>query len=483
MRRILRLMASDEIGDGTLATEHIGGAVGEGGRHLLVIGRTAVAIHPLPERGVIVIGRSRGVDLVIDDRSVSRRHARMVIEPDAVTIADLGSANGSRIGHRQLGEEPEAVGSGEPFHLGAVTLVVEGGVRPLAQPPPAGATGMEQLNALAARLATGTVSVLIQGETGVGKELMAERIHLLSPRAAGPFVRLNCAAIAENLLESELFGHVKGAFTGAVENKTGRFEAAHGGTIFLDEISSMSAKLQVKLLRVLQEREFERVGDSKTIRVDVRVVAATNESLEDEIEAGRFREDLYYRLNVVPIPLPPLRERRDDIPLLAQFFLKRYGELNRRDVPELTPQLTQALLAYDWPGNVRELENTIERLVVLSDGKAISPSLLKFGRPKYSLRSARPRTDSVPGLVRKLVEVGVRTAPRGGPKLYDFLVGGVERELIEQVMRQCDDVKVTAADRLGINRNTLHKKLEQYAAANGMPVTEEVAAEEAAAGG
>jgi Nif-specific regulatory protein len=330
--------------------------------------------------------------------------------------------------------------------------------------------------------APSNASVLLIGETGTGKEVIAKALHKRSQRATGPYIRVNCGALHENLLESELFGHVKGAFTGAVENKTGRFEAAHGGTIFLDEISSMSAKLQVKLLRVLQEREFERVGDSKTIRVDVRVVAATNESLEEEIEAGRFREDLYYRLNVVPIPLPPLRERRDDIIPLAQFFLRRYGEQNRRDVPDLTPEISKALLAYDWPGNVRELENTIERLVVLTDGKHIPAGLLRFGRPKYSLRSTKRRTDDVPGLVRRLIEVGVHTPPPSGSKLYDFIVGGVERELIEQVMRQCDDVKVTAADRLGINRNTLHKKLEQYTSSNGAVEPDEVP-EEAAVDG
>ena len=341
---------------------------------------------------------------------------------------------------------------------------------------------MREVYRLTRMAAPSNASVLLIGETGTGKEVIARALHKRSQRATGPYIRVNCGALHENLLESELFGHVKGAFTGAIENKTGRFEAAHGGTIFLDEISSMSAKLQVKLLRVLQEREFERVGDSKTIRVDVRVVAATNESLEDEIEAGRFREDLYYRLNVVPIPLPPLRERRDDIPLLAQFFLKRYGELNRRDVPDLTLEVTQALLAYDWPGNVRELENTIERLVVLSDGKTLPAGLLRFGRPKYSLRNRRPRTDDVPGLVRRLIEVGIRAAPPDGSKLYDYLVGGVERELIEQVMRQCDEVKVTAADRLGINRNTLHKKLEQYAASNGKSAGDVPIEEPAAAG-
>src|SRR5262245_6726339 len=339
---------------------------------------------------------------------------------------------------------------------------------------------MREVFRLTRMAAPTNASVLLIGETGTGKEVIAKALHKRSQRATGPYIRVNCGALHENLLESELFGHVKGAFTGAIENKTGRFEAAHGGTIFLDEISSMSAKLQVKLLRVLQEREFERVGDSKTVRVDVRVVAATNESLEDEIGAGRFREDLYYRLNVVPIPPPPLRERRDDIPLLARYFLKRYGEQNRRDVPDLTPELTDALLAYGWPGNVRELENTIERLVVLSEGRKLSPDLLRFGKPKYALRNRRPKADDVPGLVRRLVEVGIRTPPANGTKLYDFLVGGVERELIEQVMRQCDEVKVTAADRLGINRNTLHKKLEQYAADTGQPA--EVPADEPAAG-
>src|ERR1700722_10160147 len=193
-------------------------------------------------------------------------------------------------------------------------------------------------------------SVLIVGETGTGKELIARAIHRLSPRADGPYVRVNCGALTESLLESELFGHVKGAFTGAIDNKTGRFEAAHGGTIFLDEISSMSAKLQVKLLRVLQEKEFERVGESRTIRVDTRVVAATNQFLQDEIEAGRFREDLYYRLNVWPINLPPLRERRDDVPLLAKFFLQLHAEEHQCDAPELSNEMVRILQAYDWPG-------------------------------------------------------------------------------------------------------------------------------------
>src|SRR5262245_39677558 len=222
---------------------------------------------------------------------------------------------------------------------------------------------MQEVGRLTRLVAATQATVLIVGETGTGKELIARAIHRLSPRADGPYVRVNCGALNESLLESELFGHVKGAFTGAIDNKTGRFEAAHGGTIFLDEISSMSAKLQVKLLRVLQENEFERVGESRTIRVDTRVVAATNQLLEDEIDAGRFRDDLYYRLNVWPIYLPPLRERRDDIASLARFFLERYCEENRRETPDLAPEILKTLKEYDWPGNVRELENYIERSV------------------------------------------------------------------------------------------------------------------------
>src|SRR5690349_2615032 len=200
---------------------------------------------------------------------------------------------------------------------------------------------------LTRQVAAARASVLIVGETGTGKELIARNIHRLSSRADGPYVRVNCGALSESLLESELFGHVKGAFTGALDNKTGRFEAAHGGSIFLDEISSMSFKLQVKLLRVLQEGEFERVGESRTIHVNTRVIAATNESLEDAIEAGRFRDDLYYRLNVVPIHLPPLRDRREDIPSLTKFFLARKSEENRRDPPELPPEVFKALLEYE----------------------------------------------------------------------------------------------------------------------------------------
>ncbi|MEN6405126.1 MAG: sigma-54 dependent transcriptional regulator [Thermoguttaceae bacterium] len=321
---------------------------------------------------------------------------------------------------------------------------------------------MERVYRLTRRVARSNASVLLLGETGTGKELIAKAIHRLSPRGSGPFIRVNCGALAENLLESELFGHVRGAFTGAVDNRTGRFEAAHTGTVFLDEINSTTAKLQVKLLRVLQEHEFERVGDTQTIRVDTRVIAASNRDLLDETEAGRFREDLYYRLNVVTIELPPLRERREDIPSLVYHFLKIYSEENFRHVPHIEPAAMQALQDYSWPGNVRELQNYIERAVVLAPGDELTrellPEMVLGGRPR---RIGRSRAD-VETLASDLIQQGIETAGPNAENLYAAIVNRVERELIVQVLAACDGVQIKAAERLGINRNTLHKKLKEY---------------------
>jgi transcriptional regulator with GAF, ATPase, and Fis domain len=319
-----------------------------------------------------------------------------------------------------------------------------------------------QVRLVAARPTT----VLIVGETGTGKEVIARAVHKLSTRHEGPYVRVNCGALTESLLESELFGHVKGAFTGAIDNKAGRFEAAHKGTIFLDEISSMSAKLQVKLLRVLQEKEFERVGESRTISVDTRVVAATNQLLTDEIDAGRFRDDLYYRLNVMPIYLPPLRERREDVPLLAKYFLERHAEAHKVEAPQLTREMVAALQSYDWPGNVRELENYMERALVLSGGRPIAPeSVTPPGRHERRWAPSRARGGDLQALIQGLVRVGIQTLPEG--TLDEKIVLAVERELIEQVMMHCNGVGVAAAKKLGINRNTLHKKVEGYKQADG----------------
>ncbi|WP_407673638.1 sigma-54 interaction domain-containing protein [Paludisphaera rhizosphaerae] len=317
------------------------------------------------------------------------------------------------------------------------------------------------------QVAPSRACVLIVGETGTGKELVARAIHDLSPRSTGPYIRVNCGALTESLLESELFGHVKGSFTGAVDNRTGRFEAAHTGSIFLDEVNSTSPKLQVKLLRVLQEGEFERVGDNSTKKVDTRIVAATNRDLLDEIDSGRFREDLYYRLNVVPIYLPPLRERREDVELLVNFFLKRYGDQNRREVRRVHPEAMRRLREHDWPGNVRELQNYVERAVILGDG----PELLVEHLPPQLRGETAPRPIRHRGgasgadfaaLTSELVRQGLRAAGPNANDLHDRVVGQVERELIQQVLQACDRVQIKAAARLGINRNTLHKKLSEY---------------------
>lgn len=226
---------------------------------------------------------------------------------------------------------------------------------------------------IVARAAQTDSSVFLLGESGVGKELFAEQIHLNSPRCDNPLIRLNCAALPENLLESELFGHVKGSFTGATSDHRGRFELADGGTIFLDEIGDLPFNLQAKLLRVIQHKIFERVGGSESIKVDVRIIAATNKDIEEEMEAGRFRTDLYYRLNVLPIYIPPLRDRREDIPLLAEFFLKKFNRETKKQFKGFTTEAMEALISYSWPGNVRELENAIERAVVISQQDYISP--------------------------------------------------------------------------------------------------------------
>ena len=321
---------------------------------------------------------------------------------------------------------------------------------------------MREVYRLTRKVAQSNASVLLLGETGTGKELIAKAIHRLSPRGSGPFVRVNCGALAENLLESELFGHVRGAFTGAIDNRTGRFEAAHTGTVFLDEINSTTPKLQVKLLRVLQEHEFERVGDTQTIRVNTRVIAASNRDLFEEVQCGRFREDLYYRLNVITFYLPPIRERREDISELVGHFLRIYNEENNQNVPHIERAAMEALQNYAWPGNVRELQNYIERAVVLAPGDEITLDLLPdcvVGRksPKFHSPTADMET-----LIFKLVEQGVDTAGPEEGNLYAKIVNRVEREVIAQVMAACDNVQVKAAAKLGINRNTLHKKVEEY---------------------
>ncbi|MEM9586621.1 MAG: sigma-54 dependent transcriptional regulator [Planctomycetota bacterium] len=320
---------------------------------------------------------------------------------------------------------------------------------------------MQEVYRITRRVAVSNASVLILGETGVGKELIAAAVHRLSHRGGGPFVRVNCGALSESLLESELFGHVRGAFTGAVANREGRFEAAGGGTIFLDEINSTSLTLQVKLLRVLQEKEFERVGDTTTLHTDVRIIAASNRDLMEEVKQGSFREDLYWRLNVVPILIPPLRERREDVPALVSHFLDQYNEINDRYVAHLAPDVMEALQDYPWPGNVRELQNYIERAVVMAETDEFTRDLLPFC---VTDQQQSALSDSAAGdfdtLTREVVSRGIHSGGSNG--VHAAVVDRVEKELIAQVLKACGGVQTKAAAKLGINRNTLHKKIKDY---------------------
>ena len=289
-------------------------------------------------------------------------------------------------------------------------------------------------------VAPSDATVLIMGESGTGKEVVANAIHHNSPRAGQPFIKVSCASLPETLLESELFGHKKGAFTGAVYRREGRFQLAHRGTIFLDEVGEMSRATQMKLLRALQEKEFEPVGSAQTIKVDIRVIAATNKDLEKDVKDGRFREDLYYRLNVVPIVLPPLRERKEDISPLTDHFLALYGEKNRKSLKGLSGKALDLLVRYDWPGNIRELENCIERAVIMAREEVIVPADFP---PQIQMLSREEGTNGF-------------NIPSG------ISLEEMERALIVKTLAETDGNRTRASEILGINRRTLQNKLKQY---------------------
>jgi DNA-binding NtrC family response regulator len=287
------------------------------------------------------------------------------------------------------------------------------------------------------QVAASRATVLIQGESGTGKELVAKAIHQLSPRSSGPFVAVHCAALSENLLESELFGHEKGAFTGAMERRVGRFEKADGGSLFLDEISEIDASVQVKILRALEERQVERVGGDTPVDVDTRLIAATNRDLKDMVDQGDFREDLFYRLYVVVITLPPLRERQDDILLLLNHYLAVFNEENGKQIEGFTPAAYEMLSSYKWPGNIRELRNLVERMVVLARGSQID-------------------IKDIPAQVREVA---------GGTEVRidaDLTVDEMEKRMIMQALEKTGGNRTKAAEKLGISRRTLHRKLNQY---------------------
>ena len=309
------------------------------------------------------------------------------------------------------------------------------------------------------RVAGSDVTVLLRGESGTGKELVASAIHNYSRRAGGPFVAVSCAAIPATLLESEMFGHERGAFTDAKERRLGKLELAHGGTLYLDEIGDMPVELQTKLLRALQERTIERLGGQDPIRIDVRVLAATNRDLELLMKDGRFREDLYYRLNVVTVSLPSLRERRRDIPLLVEHLLAKHAaELGERGV---APEALDRLVGYDWPGNVRELENVIQRAMVMATSGVVLPEHLPIG-PVSAAASAVVDAPLEEIVERKLMECVRGLREHASANLYDLMIGLVEKPLLRAVLRETGGNQVRAAQILGINRNTLRKKLVEH---------------------
>jgi DNA-binding NtrC family response regulator len=401
---------------------------------LVVLGDAGVQRHVLPACGRIVIGRAPDADIVIAEASVSRQHAALELGA-TLAVVDLGSANGTRVRGARISERSE-LELGAPVQLGSVTVMV---MRDRVREPPSVEAGpvivdprMRALVQIVERVAAGDLGVLITGESGTGKEVLAQLIHARSRRAAGPFVAINCAALPDGLVEDELFGHGRGAFTGAIHDRRGLFEEADGGTLFLDEVGELAPGTQAKLLRVLEDRTVRALGGRLPRHVDVRVVAASHRELRD---GGAFRVDLYYRLAGIVIDVPPLRERRGDILPLAERFLARAAAATGKPPPGLGPSARAWLLSQAWPGNARELRNAIDRAVLLCDGTAIDVAHLTgdpFARATPSEASLR---DSV---------------------------ADVERARIREMLDECAGNQSEAARRLGVSRNTLAARIKAH---------------------
>jgi DNA-binding NtrC family response regulator len=445
---------------------------------LLAFWEGGFASFTLPASGKVTVGRLQECEVCIDHPSVSRRHAELLLGPQ-LRVVDLGSFNGTRIGGvRVAPHEPTVVPPKSVIEIGSTFLVVEtpgreaaaataGTLRP---PPPAGPGAgslhdgelvvaderMLQLHRLLRAVAQGTISVLLLGETGVGKEVIAQSIHRYSPRAGRPFVSINCAAIPEPLLESELFGHERGAFTGAVREKAGLLETAEGGTLFLDEVGEMPLPAQAKLLRAIELRQIVRVGGVRPRPVDVRFVSATNRDLEQLIAARAFRRDLFFRLNGISVSVPALRERLAELEGLARRFLAEFGaSLGRGDLV-LSGEALARLRSHSWPGNVRELRNVIERAVLLCEGREIRPEHLSL-EPLGAAEMVPPGPESVPSPSGAAGPGG--DWPPGG--LSDELQA-TERRRILEALERCAGNQTRAAEMLGISRRALIHRLETY---------------------
>jgi transcriptional regulator with GAF, ATPase, and Fis domain len=440
-------------------------------------------LYPLTPGSVVEIGRSADNQVQIDDPSVSRHHARLHVDGD-VQVEDLGSANGTSLvraskSRADLDEtdasanqrlEPNQLATivpGDVLRVGAVILVLQRKGRS-SVPTPSGevaAAGpsvlvdpeMRRVYDLASRAAASDISVLVLGETGVGKEVMAETIHRRSPRAEHPFLRLNCAALPESLLEGELFGHERGAFTGAHAAKVGLIESTDRGSVFLDEIGELPLGTQAKLLRVLEERTVTRLGATKPRRIDVRFITATNRDLAREVRAGRFRGDLYYRISGLVVKIPPLRQRPAEIQPLAEHFLREFCMRSGQARPHLSPEAVDRLQVYEWPGNVRELRNVMERAALLANDGYVGPEhvLLEPPLPEDELEDA-DEFDAV----TKVTNVFEPAAP-AAPESVEA-VSSSERDRVIRALESCGGNQTRAAKLLGISRRTLINRLEQF---------------------
>ncbi|HEY8074961.1 MAG TPA: sigma 54-interacting transcriptional regulator [Labilithrix sp.] len=427
-----------------------------GGYRFVAVWNGGSLIRQVPTTGSLVVGRGEDVDLRVDHTSVSRRHA--VLHLDPLAVEDLGSSNGTWISGRRIEPRQRAqLASGALLEIGSVMIMLQvPSVTPASRSPsqlvgvdPA----MRRLAELVDVVAQSNISVLIVGETGAGKDVVASQIHARSPRAAKPFVRLNCAALPEALLEGELFGHERGAFTGAVAAKAGLLESADGGTVFLDEVGEMPLATQAKLLRALESGEVLRLGALKPRNVDVRFVAATNRDLREAVDAGRFRADLVFRLDGITIAVPPLRERPGDIPALAEAFVVDACARAARAPLRVPRETLAALAAHAWPGNVRELKNVIARSVLLATGDVLAPEMLRFEsalgaapRPPASTPRAFPIAPSAPTIPVPALASG----------------DADERTRVLAALEQCAGNQTKAAKLLGISRRTLVHKLDIY---------------------
>ncbi len=429
--------------------------------------------HALPRSGEVVLGRGEDAGIRIEHVTVSRRHATLQLG-EQLKVVDHGSFNGTAIGGKKVTPHvPVPVGIATILELGETMAVVqvEGGEavtgsRGLSSPAPRPdlSPGMQHLLRMVDNVAQSNITVIVRGETGTGKEVIAEEIHRRSARAPKPLVKLNCAAFPEQLLEGELFGYERGAFTGATQAKPGLIEAAEGGTLFLDEVGELTLATQAKLLRVVESREVMRLGSLRPKAVDVRFVAATHRDLEEMVGTGAFRQDLYYRLNGVSVVIPPLRERVEEIPRLANELAARFCRESKRPIIPISDAAMAVLKTYWWPGNVRELRNVIERAIVFCRGIAIAPEHL--GLPE---RTSRPPSALPPRVSPSQPPTSMGPTPSAAASTIAFgstlpdEMADLERERILAALAQCGGNQTQAAEMLGISRRTLLRRLDEYA--------------------